>query len=120
MLAIVFLGLNNMMDKLAFVLAHFNEDRVYHNGEYYRLKQFDDDTYELEVSISGACGTFESHPAIKFKIMPESNKVLFLSYRDVVVNPMKSFKPESEAELDFVRLAFEQLVDKCNQVKSSS
>ena len=104
MLAIVFLGLNNMMDKLAFVLAHFNEDRVYHNGEYYRLKQFDDDTYELEVSISGACGTFESHPAIKFKIMPESNQVLFLSYRDVVANPMKFFKPETEAELDFVRL----------------
>lgn len=108
-----------MIDKLDSVLAQFNEERVYHNGEYYRLKKFDDDIYELEAAISGACGTFDSHPAIKFKTIPESNQVLFLSYRDVVVNPMKCFKPESEAEFEFVKLAFEQLLDKFYQVKSS-
>ena len=117
MLEIVFSVLNNMKEKLDFILANFNEERIYHNGEYYRLKTFDDGTYELELSVSGACGTFESHPAIKFKIKPEADQVIFLSYRDVVVNPMKYFKPESDTELAFVSLAFEQLIDKCYHIK---
>ena len=106
-----------MKDKLDFLLKHFSEERVYKQDGYYRLKHFDDDTYELEFSVSGPCGTFESHPAIKFKSSSESDQLIFLSYRDVVVNPMKSFKPESEEQLKFVTLAFKELVDKFYQLK---
>lgn len=106
-----------MKDKLEFILNHFNEERVYKQDGYYRLKQLGDDTYELEFSISGSCGTFESHPAIKFKIMTGSEELMFLSYRDVVANPMKSFKPERADEFEFVSQAFEQLVDKFYQLK---
>lgn len=117
MLEIVFLALNNIMDKLGFILDHFDDERVYKNNGYYRVKQLEDDTYELEFSIAGSCGTFDSHPAIRFKILPDLDQLIFLSYRDVEVNPMKWFKPESDDELDFVTLAFEQLVDKFYQFK---
>ena len=101
-----------MNDKLKFVLTHFKEDREYHGDGYYRVKSFDDGSYELEFSVSGSCGTFDSHPAIKVALSPESDTVTYLLYRDMVVNPIKFFKPESDVEQGFVKLAFEQLVDK--------
>lgn len=101
-----------MIDKLKVVLANFNENRTYNGDGYYRVKPFDDGSYELEFSVSGSCGTFDSHPAIKFVLSPESDAVTYLLYRDMLATPIKFFKPESDAEQEFVNLAFEQLVDK--------
>lgn len=108
-----------MIDKLKVVLAQFKEDRTYIDDGYYRVKSFDDGSYELEFSVSGSCGTFDSHPAIKIALSTETDDVTYLLYRDMVVSPIEFFKPESEAELAFVKLAFEQLVDKFYSLKQA-
>ncbi|GAB2021415.1 hypothetical protein RyT2_04890 [Pseudolactococcus yaeyamensis] len=108
---------NNQMTQLDFILANFSESREYLEDGYYRVQDFGDDSYELEFSTAGYCGTFDSHPAIKFQMDAETKTITFLLYRDMVVSPIKFFKPESEKEQAFVQEHFEQLVAKFYQAK---
>ena len=119
MRAIVYLALNKQMKQLEFVLTHFSDSREYLKDGYYRVQDFGDDVYELEFSTAGYCGTFDSHPAIKFRMDAESKAVTFLLYRDMVVSPIKFFKPETEAEITTVQKEFEQLVAKFYQAKQA-
>lgn len=120
MLATVYSVLNNQMKQLEFVLAHFSDSRDYLKDGYYRVQDFGDGTYELEFSTAGYCGTFDSHPAIKFRIVPETKTITFLLYRDMVARPIQFFKPESESDCDFVQERFNQLLAKFYQAKQSN
>ena len=120
MRATVYSVLNNQMKQLEFVLAHFSDSREYLKDGYYRVQDFGDGTYELEFSTAGYCGTFDSHPAIKFRIVPETKTITFLLYRDMVVRPIQFFKPESESDCDFVQERFNQLLAKFYQAKQSN
>ena len=119
MQATVCSGQNKPMDQLEFVLTHFSASRDYREDGYYRVQNFGDGTYEFEFSTAGYCGTFDSHPAIKFRMDAESKAVTFLLYRDMVVSPIKFFKPETEAEITTVQKEFEQLVAKFYQAKQA-
>lgn len=120
MRAIVYLALNKQMKQLEFVLTHFSDSREYLKDGYYCVQDFGDDVYELEFSTAGYCGTFDSHPAIKFRIIPETQTITFLLYRDMVARPIQFFKPESESDDAFVQERFNQLVAKFYQAKQST
>ena len=120
MQATVYSVQNNQMDQLEFVLTHFGASREYLDDGYYRVQDFGDGSYELEFSTAGYCSTFDSHPAIKFRIDAETKAVTFLLYRDMVVSPIKFFKPESEADITFVQGRFDHLLAKFNQVKQAT
>lgn len=105
-----------MATKLEFVLTHFSDNREFISDGYYRVKAFGDDVYELEFSVAGYCGTFDSKPAIKFQVSPETQEVTFLLYRDMTTNPIQFFTPDA-SNLAFVASEFDQLVDKFYQTK---
>jgi hypothetical protein len=107
-----------MAAKLDFVLTHFSDSREYLADGYYRVKDFGDGIYELEFSVAGYCGTFDSKPAIKFQVLSESSEVHFLLYRDMTTQPVQFFTPDA-TNLDFVTAAFEKLVDQFYQVKAN-
>ena len=119
MRATVCSGQNNQMDQLEFVLTQFSASREYLEDGYYRVQDFGDGTYELEFSTAGYCGTFDSHPAIKFRIDAETKTMTFLLYRDMVVSPIQFFKPESKTDQDFVQARFDQLLTKFYQAKQA-
>ncbi|MDR1606118.1 MAG: hypothetical protein LBS41_03290 [Streptococcaceae bacterium] len=111
------MALNKLLEQLKVVLAHFDENRTYLGDGYYRLQDFGAGVYEIEYSIAGFCGTFESQPAIKFQVDFDSQAITFLFYRDMVAHPIKFFKPETEADQAFVAEAFEHLLAKFYQHK---
>ncbi|MGX6990495.1 hypothetical protein ACWN8M_02480 [Pseudolactococcus reticulitermitis] len=112
--------LNNQMTQLDFILANFSESREYLEDGYYRVQDFGDGSYELEFSVAGYCGTFDSHPAIKFRMDAETKAVTFLLYRDMVASPIQFFKPETKKDQAFVQERFEQLLAKFYQAKHAN
>lgn len=120
MLETVYLVQNNFKTELAYVLDQFNADRCYLGDGYYRLQDFGNGIYELEFSIAGPCSTFDPHPAIKFQLTDASEIITPLYYRDMVLAPIKFFKPETQAELTFVQSALRELVRKFYQAKSTT
>ncbi|GFH40928.1 hypothetical protein [Pseudolactococcus insecticola] len=106
-----------MVDKLRYVLTHFSDSRVFISDGYYRVQQFDNDIYELEFSVSGYCGTFESKPAIKFQLSSDDD-ITFLLYRDMTATPIKFFTPD-DSNKAAVRSEFEALVERFYQVKDN-
>ncbi|GHU43155.1 hypothetical protein FACS1894193_09580 [Bacilli bacterium] len=108
------------MTQLDFILENFSESREYLEDGYYRVQDFGDGSYELEFSVAGYCGTFDSHPAIKFRIDAETKVVTFLLYRDMVASPIQFFKPETKKDQAFVQERFEQLLAKFYQAKHAN
>jgi hypothetical protein len=95
MRAIVYLALNKQMKQLEFVLTHFSDSREYLKDGYYRVQDFGDDVYELEFSTAGYCGTFDSHPAIKFRIIPET-KPLLSYFIEIWLRDLSSFSSQNQ------------------------
>lgn len=117
MQGIVCLAQNNLSIKLASILTAYSDQREYLGDGYYRIQAFGAHCYELEFSLSGPCGTFESHPAIKFQYLPDMAEPLVLYYRDMVVSPIQLFKPETEAEQTLAQTSLVELIERFYQAK---
>lgn len=83
-------------------------ESYYHQGAYYRLKDYGNDIYALQRAVPGMCGEKTASPSLKFGL--NNGNLTYQFYVDFEAQPlvMKAFTPD---DLPFFDQALDTLLD---------
>lgn len=83
-------------------------ESYYHQGAYYRLKDYGDGVYALQRAVAGMCGEKTASPSLKFYF--KNGKLVYQFYVDFEAQPLV-MKPYTPDEADFFGEAMDHLLD---------